>query len=295
MLRAIALSLALLLSFGVVVPLMTDQSEAAAKKKNKKKRKKIKKYSKAWWRIYRAKQKRKKALQARKRALKSRQAKLAKARETKPELELNTNAAGETTATVKVPKSRKNSARNAKAAKAAGETKNDPVAQSYAQPNVLPTGDMAPVGWTRNGSGAADVQFKVSDNGVEVGSADLKVVSPATGEDDQRSKSVGGVSTTALRRTVIDKMFKEQGWVVNDFQKEVDGKKVYVVVAQSPGAGGVRSRVFYFMEADGRVYSLATSAPEGRSEKLAQDSEKVLNSLRRVSRPVQAAAAATLR
>lgn len=291
MLRAIALSLALLLSFGVVVPLMTDQSEAAAKKKNKKKRKKIKKYSRAWWRIYRAKQKRKRALLARKRALKARQAKLAAQRAAAPELELKNDAGGQPTrAVVKVAKSR--------FAKAAKPAKEAAVIPQYSQPNVLPSGDVAPVGWQRNNTAAqADVQFKVSDNsGLEVGSADLKIVSPAMGpDDDARAKSVGGVSTVALRRTVIDKMFKEQGWVVNDYQKDVDGKKVYVVVAQSPGAGGVQSRVFYFMEVDGRVYNLATSAPVNHSEKLAQDSEKVLNSLKRLSRPVQALAAATLR
>jgi hypothetical protein len=272
---------------------MTDQSEAAAKKKNKKKKhKKIKKYSRAWWRIYRAKQKRKRALLARKRALKARQAKLAAKRAAAPELELKNDADGQPTkAVVKVSKSRYT--KTAKAAK----TSKEAVMPQYSQPNVLPSGDVAPVGWQRNNTAPADVQFKVSDNsGMEVGSADLKVVSPAMGpDDDSRNKSVGGVSTVALRRTVIDKMFKEQGWVVNDYQKDVDGKKVYVVVAQSPGAGGVQSRVFYFMEVDGRVYNLATSAPVNHSEKLAQDSEKVLNSLKRLSRPVQASAAATLR
>ncbi len=147
--------------------------------------------------------------------------------------------------------------------------------------------------------GASEVQFKLSDNnGAEVGSADLKVVSPAVGPDNDsnpRNKSVGGVSTVALRRTVIDRMMKEQGWVVNDYQKEVGGKKVYVVVAQSPGGNGPQSRIFYFMEAEGRVYSLATSAPASASEKIARESEKVLNSLNRISRPVEAAAAATLR
>jgi hypothetical protein len=163
------------------------------------------------------------------------------------------------------------------------------------QPNVLPSGETAPIGWKRNGS-AADVQFRLSDNnGTDVGSADLKVVSPAMGADGDsgpKIRSVGGVSTVALRRTVIDKMIRDNGWVVNDFQKDVDGKKVYVVMAQSPGAGGVQSRVFYFMEADGKVYSLATSAPAETAEKVAQDSEKVLNSLHRLTRPVQASASA---
>jgi len=296
-LRAIALSLALLLSFGSVATLMTDQSEAAAKKKHKKKKhKKIKKYSRAWWRIYRAKQKRKRALMARKRALKARQARLAAERAAAaPELQLTNDANGQPTkAVVKMSKSR---ATKTMAKTMAKTTARNAIVETY-QPNVLPSGEMAPVGWKRNGT-AAEAQFKVSDNnGLEVGSADLKVVSQAIGPDDdagQRSKSVGGVSTVALRRTVIDKMLKEQGWVVNDYQKEISGKKVYVVVAQSPNGSAMRSRIFYFMEADGRVYSLATSAPAEASEKLAQDSEKVLGSLNRISRPVQAAAAATLR
>jgi hypothetical protein len=298
MLKAIALSLAFLLSFGVVVPLMTDHSEASAKHKNKKKRKKIKKYSKAWWRIYRAKQKRKRALAARKRALKARQARLAARADrpsSAPELVLSNDAAGQPTrAVVKVAGSR--------VAKADKNAKNAS-AQEFSQPGILPSGESAPTGWKRNSTAVqGDAQFKVSDNGAEVGSADLKVVSPAVGADNDqnpRNKTVGGVSTAALRRTVIDKMIKEQGWVVNDYQKEMNGKKVYVVVAQSqvPGSA-MQSRVFYFMEADGRVYSLATSAPVERSEKLAHDSEKVLDSLNRANRPLQAsagAAAATLR
>ncbi len=283
--RAIALSLVLLMSFGTVVTLMTDQSEASAKyNKKKKKRKKIKKYSRAWWRIYRAKQKRRRALMARKRALKARQTEAQKASGNSTELTLAKDASGQPVkATVKVVKSRKT--------KGAATVM---AADTY-QPNVLPSGETAPIGWKRNGT-ATDVQFKLSDNnGMDVGSADLKIVSPAMGEDTdggQRIRSVGGVSTVALRRTVIDKMIKDNGWVVNDFQKEVDGKKVYVVLAQSPGAGGVQSRVFYFMEADGKVYSLATSAPAETAEKIAQDSEKVLNSLHRLSRPVQASASA---
>jgi hypothetical protein len=286
MLRAIALSLALLLSFGTVATLMTNQSEAYAKHHKKKKHKKIKKYSKAWWRIYRAKQKRKRALMARKRALKARQMAAKNTDGSATELTVAKDITGQPVkATIKVAKSRagKNSAARSTAA-----------VESF-QPNVLPSGETAPMGWKRNGS-ASDVQFRLSDNsGTEVGSADLKIVSPSMGEDNDsnlRIKSVGGVSTIALRRTVIDKMIRDNGWVVNDYQKDVDGKKVYVVVAQSPGGSGLQSRVFYFMEADGKVYSLATSAPADTAEKVAQDSEKVLNSLGRVSRPVQASASA---
>ena len=82
---------------------------------------------------------------------------------------------------------------------------------------------------------------------------------------------------------------KEEGWVVNDYQKDLGGRKVYVVVAQSKGAGGqVQSRTFYFTEVEGRIYSLATNAPNETSERLAQESERVINSLQRANRPTQA-------
>jgi hypothetical protein len=103
-----------------------------------------------------------------------------------------------------------------------------------------------------------------------------------------RNKLVGGVPTTSLRRNVIDKMMREEGWVVNDFQKDINGKKVYVVVAQSTVKGVVQSRLFYFTEVDGRIYSLSTTSPNSAQERIAQESEKVIQSLQRGNRPVQA-------
>ena len=64
--RAIALTLALLIGIGTIIPLGTDYAEAGPRKsKTYKKNKKYKKYSKRWWRQYRARMKRKRALQAR--------------------------------------------------------------------------------------------------------------------------------------------------------------------------------------------------------------------------------------
>ena len=101
---------------------------------------------------------------------------------------------------------------------------------------------------------------------------------------------VGGVPTTALRREVINRMIRENGWVVNDYQKEVGGKSVYVVVAQSQGPNGrVDSRMFYFTEADGRIYNVATNTPADTADRLAEESEKVLASLAARPRPVQQA------
>jgi hypothetical protein len=265
MLRAIALSLALMLSLGAIIPLATDHSEAGAKY-HKKKKKKLKKYSKAWWKWYRAKQRKQRAIAARKRALRLRQIQLAKEKGDavqKPEL-----------------------AKTVKSLKPAQKPEDS-------TPQLLPSGENAPKGWKKNQATQGELQFRVDDdNGKTIGTASLGVVGPAVGTDTSvgRNKTVGGVQTSALRRTVIDRMMKEQGWVVNDYQKEVGGRKVYVVVAQSPGANGqIQARTFYFAEVEGRIYSLATNASDETSERIAQESEKVINSLQRPNRPVQQA------
>jgi hypothetical protein len=265
MIRAIALSLALLIGIGVIVPLATDYAEAGAKKHRKyaKKKKKIKKYSKQWWRQYRARMKRKKSLQARKRALRLRQLRLAKLRQANPE------------APVK------------KSKQAVEKT-----VKEDNSPALLPTGDTAPRTWKKSQSTQAELQFNVADeNGSQLGQASISVVGPTMGADDNnaKTKTVGGVPTVSLRRNVIDRMIKENGWVVNDYQKEIGGKKVYVVVAQSEGTGGrIQSRVFYFAEAEGRIYSVSTNAPTDSQERIAEESEKVINSLVRNRQPQQA-------
>ena len=266
MIRAIALSLALLIGIGVIVPLATDYAEAGAKKHRKyaKKKKKVKKYSKRWWRQYRARMNRRKALQARKRSLRLRQLRLAKMREQN----------------------------------GAEPVKNNKQAMLKAvkednSPAVLPTGENAPRTWKKSQSTQAELQFNVADeNGTEIGQASISVVGPTMGADDNsaKTKTVGGVPTVSLRRNVIDRMIRENGWVVNDYQKEIGGKKIYVVVAQSEGAGGrIQSRVFYFAEADGRIYSVATNAPTDAQERIAEESEKVINSLVRSRQNTQQA------
>jgi len=256
--RAIALSIALLVGLGTIIPLATDYSEASSKQKKKKKRAKYKKYSKKWWRAYNQRVRRKKALAKQKRNLRLRQIRLARA-------------------------DRVNLAFDASQKSNYKTNKNLLVVD--ASPAILPTGETAPKGWKRGQVSAnSELQFRVDDdNGSQIGSASIAVVGPAMGADNNaKSKTVGGVMTTALRGTVIDRMIKEEGWVVNDFQKEISGKKVYVVVAQSPGAGGVvQSRMFYFTEVDGKIYSVATSAPNNSSERIVQESEKVIDSLLR--------------
>ncbi|NOT48765.1 MAG: hypothetical protein HOP17_13575 [Acidobacteria bacterium] len=257
--RAIALSIALLIGLGTIIPLATDMAEAGPKKSRryKKKQKKYKKYSKRWWRQYRANLRRKKALQARRRNMRLRQLRLAR---------LRSNDTAKPQPTV---------------------AKTKPVEEKA--PSLLPSGEAAPSGWKRSQASGSELQFSVDGGN---GSAAISVVGPAMGEsvDAGRTRAVGGVPTTSLRREVINRMVRENGWVVNDYQKEIGGKSVYVVVAQSQGTGGrVNSRMFYFTEVNGRIYSVATNSQTDSAERIAEESEKVIYSLQGRSRPIQAA------
>lgn len=270
LIRAIILAVALLVGIGTLIPIMTDYSEAGPKysRKYKKRKWKVKKYSKKWWALYRQQQRRKNAMIARRRALRARQILLARQNGEQSGKLSQSNAVSFEKASVSKQKT------------FAGE-----------EPAILPSGETAPQTWKRGQTSNGELQYRVNDErGNPMGSASLTVVGTATGADSfgGREKTLGGVSTSALRRTVIDKMMKEEGWVVNDYQKDVNGKKVYVVVAQSPVNGVVQSRLFYFTQVDGRIYSLATSAPINSQERLAQESERVINSLQRNNRSVQA-------
>jgi hypothetical protein len=99
-----------------------------------------------------------------------------------------------------------------------------------------------------------------------------------------KTKSVGGVPVTALRRTVIDRMVAEGGWVTNDIVQESHGRRVFVVLAQTGTPGTpARSWTFYFTEIDGRVYSLATTAPVEFAAPLAVGSEQLMATLKSAS------------
>jgi hypothetical protein len=95
-----------------------------------------------------------------------------------------------------------------------------------------------------------------------------------------KTKTVGGTPVAALRRTVIDRMVAEGGWVTNDFVQELRGRKVFVVQAQTGAPGApAQSLTFYFTEIDGRLYSLATTAPFEFAAPVAAGSEQFMASL----------------
>lgn len=266
--RAIALSLIMLLTIGLMLPLVpTEASNKSKSSYSRKKKKKIKKYSKAWWRRYRARMKKKRALLARKRALRAKRLKYAKAK---------SNKAHDASKTAVKPEMKSPVAQQPVAASYAGGYYDSRAGWSVT----------VPAGWTnRPAQEGNDSTFKLYSNGSTAGSATISVVGSAAPQFNDlgkgQQKTLGGVSVANFRRIVIDKMIREEGWVVNDYVKEIGGKRVFVVVAQTPAMNGqpAQTKVFYFTESGGRIMSVATSSTADAAERVAGDSEKVIQSL----------------
>lgn len=218
--------------------------------KNTAKTRRVRKYSKTWLRNYRAKKAGQKAIAKRKRNLRLKRIRLAKAK-------------------------RKTVTRNSTPRNVAAKNR-----ISISGNAVLPV-------WMKEKLNE-QVRANAPSNAPQTNS-DLIVVTDAVSPTSGR-KNVAGVAISDLRKTVIDKMIEEKGWVVNDLEKYVDGKKVYVVVAKSPDANGVvKSRIFYFAESKGRIYSRATVSPDDSNVQIANESEKLVKTLEGTPKPVQSA------
>lgn len=260
MLRAAALSLLMLFTVVTMLPLTNSSAHnngASAASSGHKKR--FRRHSRAWWRRYRARQKRRRAALLRQKELNA-------SRTQQP------NAADIAEATE-------------------GGT--------YNHPRGLWNVEM-PAGWSnRPASESNEMKFRINAGNTS-GQATLSVVAVANGAQDnnvapkrKQNQSLSGVPVTALRRTVIDRMIKDGGWVVNDFQKEIGGRRVFVVQAQTPASADGRTpaqaQTYYFTEVDGRIYSLATTAPVDAAERVAAGSEQVVSSFSTSARSSQSA------
>ena len=266
MLRKIALSLLMLVSLIVMLPLVNSTAHSI-KYEAVQNHRRFRHHSRAWWRRHRALMRRRRAARLRRRAM------AAAMREANSMRQPNTwqpasvgsdnHAAFQTT--ISLP----------------------PALLRDANGTVALT---LPDGWSAAPlSNTGEAKFRVSElNGSPAGQAALSVVaasSPSQGRVSLRNqqRALAGVSYPDLRRTVIDKMITAGGWVVNDIERDLDGRKVFVVVAQTPATndGKAQEQIwnFYFTEVDGRVYSLATSAPRQSSNRVASDAEKFITSL----------------
>ena len=253
MLRRIALSLSMLASLVVIVPLATSTAhnlrfQLAASSHHVR-------HSRAWWRRHRAMLRRRQALLARRREL------LAMGR-----TEVTTPA---------MPRPADNHAALATALPE-GAYRDGALAMPL------------PDGWSPGSTTNGASNFRItSPSGMPEANATLAVAVPSSNWNQpigrEQRNTLGGVSFSDLRRTVIDKMISTGGWVVNDRQREIHGRRVFQVIAQTPATSdGKPEQVwnFYFTEIDGRIYSLTTHTAGTFSEKLAADAELFLSNFR---------------
>jgi hypothetical protein len=119
------------------------------------------------------------------------------------------------------------------------------------------------------------------------GSMNLAVVAmsrpnPAFLTSREEKKMLGGVAVADLRRMVIDKMVSSGGWVVNDFVREVNGHRVFVVTGRTPkdALTPEKTWTFYFTEAGGRIYGLTTDSPVEFADRMTTEAERFIESLR---------------
>lgn len=271
MLRTIAISLIMVLSVGIMLPFANSahgirQTVEVGKKRHHRYR------SRAWWRRYRARQRQKRlaAEMAHRKALLALPQNLAVADlsgVSGPQLpSLPANAVG--TATTLPPPVMTESVPVVATAPAASA----PVAAAaQTRPRVV---------------NSAHREFKAEAPKLP-GSMNLAVVAlsrpnPAFLTSREAKKMLGGVQVADLRRMVIDKMVSSGGWVVNDFVREVNGARVFVVTGRTPkdALTPEKAWTFYFTEAGGRIYGLTTDAPVEYAERMTGEAERFIESLR---------------
>jgi hypothetical protein len=99
----------------------------------------------------------------------------------------------------------------------------------------------------------------------------------------EQKAMLAGVAVADLRRIVIDKMVSAGGWVTNDFVREVNGRRVFVVTARTPGDALTPEKAwtFYFTEAGGRIYGLTTDSALEFADRMSNEAERYLETLRK--------------
>src|SRR5882672_4964309 len=144
-----------------------------------------------------------------------------------------------------------------------------------------------PAGWDKPTlANGGEVRFRTERSASVPSQGTLSVIArsrpnPAYLTQREQRTMLAGVSFSDLRRIAIDKMINAGGWVVNDYERKVNGARVFVVIAQTPsdGRSPEKSWNFYFAEVDGKIYSLTLNTPLQFSGQLAAEGEKFIGSL----------------
>lgn len=144
-----------------------------------------------------------------------------------------------------------------------------------------------PAGWNNATlANGGELKFRTEASASIPGQGTLAVVArsrpnPAYLTQREQRTMLSGVSFSDLRRIAIDKMINAGGWVINDYERQVNGVRVFVVIAQTPSDGRSPEKAwsFYFAEVDGKIYSLTLNTPVEFSDKLTAEGEKFISSL----------------
>jgi len=138
-----------------------------------------------------------------------------------------------------------------------------------------------------------ELKFRTEGSATIPGQGTLAVVArsrptPAFLTQREQRTMLSGVSFSDLRRIAIDKMINAGGWVINDYERQVNGARVFVVIAQTPSDGRSPEKAwnFYFAEVDGKIYSLTLNTPLEFSDKLTVEGEKFVSSLTSSPNPI---------
>ncbi|HEX8775168.1 MAG TPA: hypothetical protein VF735_16455 [Pyrinomonadaceae bacterium] len=228
----------------------TEETAAASRKKS------LRRHSRAWWHRYRARQRRRRAALERKRSL-------ADLRQGRMDRQSTPDAA----------------------------SSSNPLSSMVWLGNDA-RGQSTPIASTEHGSRPVP---KTIDTGVRLNTPDGKTVgqvavtvvgnavSGGAGTSAAQRRALSGVPFATLRRSVIDRMLASGGWVVNDFERDINGRRVYVVLAQTASANDLRapqqSWTFYFTEVEGRIYNIVSNAPVEFSDRMAVEAERVIATL----------------
>jgi hypothetical protein len=258
MLRAAALSLLMFFSVAITLPMVDSLAQGLRVDRPSASRSVRRRRSRAWWRRYRARL-------ARRRVAEARARELAALRGQEP-----------------VQPESMDRSRFSNAVAATGGVFNDPSGQWSMK---------LPRGWSnRPAIQNGEMRFRVFErSGKPIGQAAFSFVASAQPMPDAtlsaraRKQLLAGVPFSELRRAVIDRMITSNGFVTNDMEREIAGRRVYIVLAQTAASSDGRTPeqflTFYFTELEGRIYSLGVAAQRETADRLNAEAEQVLNSL----------------
>jgi len=260
MLRTIAISLMLLLTVGVMLP-FANEAHGVRQSSQAGIRRHHRYHSRAWWRRYRARLRKKRAAAA----LAHRQQLLGQPQNI-PVGELALSALPSVPALAESVK---------------------PVPTVAIAPAPVPTSNVTSTTVATPTAKVSDVKTAVKSVAAKLpGQMNLSVVAlsrpnPVFLTPREEAKMVGGTNVSEFRRIVIEKMVVAGGWVTNDFVREVNGARVFVVTGRTPRTvnSPEKAWTFYFTEADGRIYSLTTDAPVDSADRMSTEAERFINKL----------------